>query len=169
LHVSGRRLCAISLWAGRDIQEKVPGKTDHHSTIVILRDVNEEVHVIEFGIHKLELVPLTHAGVRTYDQNVEATLKFSNGGQNRIRGSRQLHRDQTRLETVKSHTYHGPHTDDQDTDNTHGERRHQLPSAQALLSCVKRLRIILRRTEEFRCDRLGCVSHEVPRSCVVFG
>tara|TARA_B110000858_G_C17487153_1_gene329899 strand:- start:353 stop:526 length:174 start_codon:yes stop_codon:yes gene_type:complete len=54
--------------------------------IVILGDVNQQVHVVEFSINELKTVTLTSPGVRPDNQHVETTIDLANAGQNRVWG-----------------------------------------------------------------------------------
>jgi hypothetical protein len=88
---------------------------------VILRDVNQKVHIVELRVHKLELVSLAHAGVRPHNQNVEATLNLPDGGEKGVGSSRELHGDNAGLKILHSEPQHCPHADHQDDDHTQSE------------------------------------------------
>jgi hypothetical protein len=121
LHLFRRRLAAIRLGTGGNIEEKVPGETDHHSPIVILRDVNQKIHIVKFRVHKLELVSLPHAGVRPHNQNIKATLNLPDGGEKGVGSSRELHGDNAGLKILHGEPQHCSHADDQNPDHTQSE------------------------------------------------
>jgi hypothetical protein len=88
---------------------------------MVLRDVNQKVHVVEFGIHKLELVTLAYPGVRAHNQNVEATLNLPNGGEKGVGSSGELHGDNAGLKILHREPQHCSQADDQDGDHTQSE------------------------------------------------
>jgi hypothetical protein len=88
---------------------------------MILRDVNQKVHIVELRVHKLELVSLSHSGVRADNQNVEATLNLADGWEKGVGSSGELHGDNAGLKILHREPQHCSQADDQDGDHTQSE------------------------------------------------